>query len=89
MITDTDREGILQGITRGYMNPLENGKVVKYGISKENILAVMTDPDIFQDSKINAEMAQRLLDKWEEDGVKFKFKTDKEWKDRGYLDPLV
>lgn len=89
MITDTDREGILQGITRGYMNPLEDGKAVKYGISQENIIAVMTDPDIFPESKINAEMAQRLLDKWTEDGVKFKFKTDKEWKDRGYLDPLA
>lgn len=88
MITDSDREGILQGITRGYMNPIENGKTVKYGISKENIIALMTDPDIFPESKINAEMAQRLLDKWEEDGVKFKFNTNKEWKDKGYLDPL-
>lgn len=89
MITDTDRDGILQGIMRGYMNPIENNKAVKYGISQENIIAVMTDPDIFPESKINAEMAQRLLDKWAEDGVKFKFKTDKEWKDRGYLDPLA
>lgn len=88
MITDSDREGILQGIKRGYMNPIENGKTVKYGISKENIIALMTDPDIFPESKINAEMAQRLLDKWEEDGVKFKFNTNKEWKDKGYLDPL-
>ena len=88
MITDTDRDGILKGIKRGYMDPVIDGKVLKFGISKENIMAVMTDPDIFPESKINAEMAQRLLDKWEEDGIKFKFDTDKEWKDKGYLDPL-
>lgn len=63
---------------------INGDKTNKYGISEENIGKLM-DPELY-----NAEMVQRMLDQFKTDGVKFKFKTDAEWKKLpGYTDPLA
>ena len=63
---------------------INGDKTKKYGISEENI-GKLLDPEMY-----NAEMVQRMLDQFKIDGVKFKFKTDAEWKKLpGYIDPLA
>ena len=75
---------IKHGITYGFMEQKENGKYVKYGISKENIHILI---DLCQDDSINAEILQRVLNKFEADGVKWRFETDDQWRKAGYKDP--
>ena len=61
---------------------MENGYIraggINYGVSRENIKK-MVNPAI-----CNGEMVQRLIDKYEIDGSKFKYETDDEWKKAGY-----
>ena len=84
MITEEDRKDILEAIKRGYMTgPVGDYDNVRYGISEENIIAFMTSGQ-FEDSHINAEIAERFIDKCKEDGVKFKFKTDDDWRKATY-----
>jgi len=73
-------EVIKKGIRVGYIIQSEDGKYVKYGVSRENIHSIDI-PDV------NAEMLDRLITKLEADGVKFKFEKDEEWKNKGYKDP--
>lgn len=84
MITEQDRKDILEAIKRGYMTgPVGDYDNVRYGISEENIIPFMTSGQ-FEDSHINAEIAERFIDKCKEDGVKFKFKTDDDWRKATY-----
>lgn len=99
-ISDIDRDRILTAMTKGYILADDvdekTGKTtenVKFGISKENIFDVMCSdeyytPDIEDNDALNAEMLQRLLDKFEADGYKFKYNTDDEFKAAKLRDPL-
>lgn len=73
-------DSVKQGMKYGYMTQVENGKAVKYGISRENIY-------VLEDTEVNAEQMERLVNKLEADGYKFKFEKDEEWKKAGYKDP--
>lgn len=86
MISDKAKTYISNGIQRGYIKIKESK--IKYGISKENINGVFCDPEVFTEA-INAEMLERLINKLEADGITFKFKTNKEFLDAGYEDPLA
>ena len=92
MIPDILKQTILNGMTKGYIDQDEDGKRVKYGISRENI-SILCDPEMYvveeDNDPINAEMLQRLIDKLEADGYKFKFNTNKEFLDKGYKDPYA
>lgn len=90
-----DREGIPEniksffknGIKRGYLEP--EGDDHQYGISKENIKDVIAEITKNENKNgLNGEMIQIFLDKLEADGVEFKYKTDQEWRDEGFTDPL-
>ena len=65
------------GIERGFI-PYDGRK---YGISRENILNI----EEFED--FPREMLERTVNKLIDDGVKFKFEKDSEWKKLGYEDP--
>lgn len=80
MIPKNLLEAIKKGMTQGYISVDENGKQVKYGISRENINSI-------DESELNGEMMERLINKLEADGLKFKFEKDEEWKKAGYKDP--
>ena len=56
----------------------------KYGISRENIFVVGE----MDDSEINAEQMERLVNKFEADGVKFKYETNADFEKDGLADPL-
>ena len=81
MVSEITKNAIRDGMKNGYLVQKENGKRVKYGISRENI-GVCVDPD-----ECNAEMLERIINKFEADGIKFKFDKDSEWKKLGYKDP--
>lgn len=81
MVSDVVKNAIRYGMQNGYLTQEEAGKRVKYGISRENITKVI-DSD-----ECNAEMLERIIAKFEADGVKFKFQKDSEWKKLGYKDP--
>ena len=92
MIPQDVKDSIKNAITKGYMiqyedadgNPMDpskpGGKNVKYGISRENIM-------LLSGNEFNAEQMERLINMFEEDGVKFRFEKDSEWKAAGYKDP--
>lgn len=56
----------------------------KYGISRENIFVIGE----MDDSEINAEQMERLVNKFEADGVKFKYETNADFEKDGLADPL-
>lgn len=64
----------------GYIEFSEGGKKIKFGVSRENIR------DIIDDIDCNDEMLERLIHKFEADGLKFKFEKDEEWRKEGYED---
>lgn len=80
MIPQEIINSIKQGMKYGYMTQVENNKVVKYGISRENIYVI-------DDTEVNREQMERLVNKLEADGYKFKYEKDEEWKKAGYKDP--
>ena len=92
MIPQDVKDSLRNAITKGYMiqyedkdgNPMDpskpGGKNVKYGISRENIM-------LLSGNEFNAEQMERLINMFEEDGVKFRFEKNSEWKAAGYKDP--
>lgn len=58
----------------------KNGKLHRFGISKENIYSVIDTEEKNIKTVIN------LLEK---SGVKFKYETNKEWQEAGYEDPTA
>ena len=85
MVSDVTKNAIRKAMRQGYLEQRE-GKdqhTVRYGISRENIAAAIDREEC------NAEMLQRIINKLEADGVKFKFEKDSQWKKLGYKDPLA
>ena len=73
MIPKNVIDAVKQGMKYGYIEQKENGKSVKYGISRENIY-------VLEDSMLNGEQMERLINKLEADGIKFKYEKDEQWK---------
>ena len=78
------RDSIKNAMQFGFIAQKENGKQVKYGISRENIGVIL---ELCEDESLNPEIFNRLLNKFEADGVKYKFETNEGWKKAGYKDP--
>lgn len=78
------RDSIKNAMQFGFIAQKENGKQVKYGISRENIGVIL---ELCEDDSLNPEIFNRLLNKFEADGVKYKFETNEGWKKAGYKDP--
>ena len=78
------RNGVLTQHEDENGNPVDKGgKVVSYGISRENIVAVIT-----AGGEANAEMVERMINKFEADGITFAYEKDSEWKKAGLKDPF-
>lgn len=77
MIPENIKTAIKNGMKFGYIS--QDG--VKYGISEENIKVIVDEEDC------NAEMLERIINKFKADGIEFKFKKNDEWKKKGYADP--
>ena len=79
------REQVPQNVIEYMKDMIENGYALqggrKYGISRENVAKVTY--------KFPAEMVERAIQKLDDDGVKYKFDKDQQWKDAGYEDPLA
>jgi len=86
MVSDDLKNLIARAMRQGYILQEEDGKNVKYGISRQNIGMVFCDEE-YNEDPINAEMLERIIDKLEADGNKFKYETDKDYKDAGLKDP--
>ena len=80
------QEILLNGMEKGYVEI--DGIEGTYGISEENIIPFLTDPECFPEMA-NAEMLVNYIDKLKEDGKKFKFTKNSEWQKAGYKDPLA
>lgn len=87
MISDKVKHDIISGIVNGYITQTENGKRVKYGISRENINVLLDLAEEDGKSLLNAEMLRRLINQLEAEGKKFKFEKNSGWKKAGYKDP--
>lgn len=80
MIPENIIKAVKQGMKYGYIEQKEGDKKVKYGISRENIRTI-------EDTSLNGEQFERLINKLEAEGIKFKFEKDSQWKEAGYKDP--
>lgn len=86
MVDDNFKKEIRKAMKRGYFEDIQkdkNGKVIsndRYGCSRENIIYLFTQT-------YSPETIQRIVNKFEADGVKFKYEKNSEWKKAGYLDP--
>ena len=94
-VSEEIKNQIKMAMKRGYMMNDErdsSGNLIdkrKYGISRENI-NVFCDMELSDKESgevVNAEMLERIINKLEADGVKFKYETDAEWKKAGLSDP--
>ena len=94
-VSEEIKQQIKNAMKRGYMMNDERdskGNLIdkrKYGISRENI-NVFCDIELSDKESgevVNAEMLERIINKLEADGVKFKYETDAEWKKAGLSDP--
>ena len=83
MIDQKTIDSIKTAMRQGYLSQNENGKRVRYGISRQNIAG-----PVIAGGEVNAEMLERLIAKFEADGIKFKYETDEEWKKAGLKDPM-
>ncbi len=83
MIPPSIVDFITSGIKNGYFvqEDEKTGEMRKYGCSRENIFNIEDLQDI------NREQLERLINKLETDGVKFKHEKDSEWKKLGWEDP--
>jgi hypothetical protein len=82
---------ITKAIKQGYVAFDLDGKRIKCGVSEDNAYDMFCDPEIFEPEQwgeIHKESLEMLIDKLKEDGIDFKYKTKKEWKDKGYLDAV-
>lgn len=67
------------GIKNGFISFVdEKGKKHEFGISKDNLQYII---------ELEPEKLNKIIKLLEKSGVKFKFKTNKEWQDAGYEDP--
>lgn len=88
MIDEDTKKIITNAVKRGYLTQKEDGKIVKYGISRENIPTIFCDEE-YTEMPINKEMLDRFINKLEADGITFKYETNADWKKAGLLDPTV
>lgn len=74
-------DAVKQAMEKGYLSvdDPKTHKVHKYGVSKQNIYDV--------DMDITYEELDMLIKKYQSQGIKWKYKTDKEWQDDGLEDP--
>lgn len=75
-------QSLLSGIRMGYISQKEGNKIVKYGVSRENIM------DVFV-GDFTSEEIERAIAEIEKSGIKFKYETNDEWQKAGYKDPTV
>lgn len=74
-------EYICFGIQRGYLTLSENGKHVKYGVSRENIY------DLVDEREATREQIDKIIEQLERDKVFFKYETNDEYRKVGLKDP--
>ena len=72
---------IKQGMTKGYVTVEHDKEGKKYGISKQNIYKIDVSDDI------TIETLRKIVSDLEQNGAKWKFETDDEWKKAGFADP--
>jgi MoxR-like ATPase len=85
MISDSLMEDFKNGMKTGSLyEPDDN---VRYGISRENIGKLFTNKN-FNPEPMNMEMVNRLIKKFEADGIKFKYEKDAEFLKDKLKDPL-
>ena len=89
----SNKEMISDSLMQDFKNGMENGSLyepddnVRYGISRENIGKLFTNKE-FNPEPMNMEMVNRLIKKFEADGIKFKYEKDAEFLKDKLKDPL-
>ena len=82
-LSDELKDMFKRGMTQGYIMSSENGKIVKWGISEENLFGIIGD-DFNAD---DVEEIKKYIDDLKKDGYNFRFKKDSEFLKQGYRDP--
>jgi hypothetical protein len=77
MIDKNVLDAVRFGMKHGYVHVDDKN----WGVSRENIWI------LFDEELANAEIIKRVINKFEAEGIKFKYEKDSEWQKAGYLDP--
>ena len=85
-VPESIQTAIKDGMENGWIDITmeeEKGKEkhIKFGVSEENIF------DIVESDECNAEMIERTIRKFKNDGLKWKYEKNQDWKKLGYEDP--
>lgn len=86
MVSDDFKNKIKKAMKQGYMIDSQDPDKTKYGVSRENAPILFCDEEYSEEPMPN-EILQRLINKFEADGIKFKYETNAEWKKAGLADP--
>lgn len=86
MVSDDFKNKIKKAMKQGYMVDNQDPDKIKYGVSRENAPILFCDEEYSEEPMPN-EILQRLINKFEADGIKFKYETNDEWKKAGLADP--
>ena len=71
---------------QGYIVDNEDPQKTKYGVSRENAPILFCDEEYTEEPMPN-EILQRLINKFEADGITFKYEKNADWKRAGLKDP--
>lgn len=85
MISDVMKNNVRKAMTNGSI--YEESDDTFYGVSRENIAKIFCNPDACEEP-MSKEMLDRLITKFEADGYKFKYETDKDFKRAKLADPF-
>ena len=85
MISDVMKNNVRKAMTNGSI--YEETDDIFYGVSRENIAKIFCNPDACEEP-MSKEMLDRLITKFEADGYKFKYETDKAFKQAKLADPF-
>ena len=77
MIDKNVLDAVRFGMKHGYVHVDDKN----WGVSRENVWI------LFDEELANAEIIKRVINKFEAEGIKFKYEKDSEWQKAGYLDP--
>lgn len=86
MVSDDFKNKLKKAMKQGYIVDNEDPQKTKYGVSRENAPILFCDEEYTEEPMPN-EILQRLINKFEADGITFKYEKNADWKRAGLKDP--
>ena len=86
MVSDDFKNKLKKAMKQGYIIDTEDPNKTKYGVSRENAPILFCDEEYTEEPMPN-EILQRIINKFEADGITFTYEKNADWKKAGLKDP--